>query len=132
MSYKVIEDLINQKIIGFEKNDELKLYTNDGFFHFYHQQDCCEGVYLEDVCGDLNDLKDNVIIKAEVVTNRDDPPTDDSDESYTWTYFKIGTRKGEVTLRFFGTSNGYYSEDIDIDFVHNNGKRKRIHDSWDM
>lgn len=131
MSYKIIEELLNKKIIGFERSEELKLFTNDGYFHFYHDQDCCEYVTLEDVCGDLNDLKDEVIIKAESVTNRNDPApeTEYLDDSYTWTFFKLGTIKGEVTLRFFGTSNGYYSEDIDIDFISKNGKCTKIYNS---
>jgi hypothetical protein len=77
-----------------------------------HDQDCCESVYIDDVVGDLQDLVGLPIAMAEVVTNSDNPKSDGhyADESCTWTFYKLATAKGYVTIRWYGSSNGYYSE----------------------
>jgi hypothetical protein len=87
------------------ENDEVR-YT------LYHQNDCCESVYVEDICGDLEDLEGWPMLIAKEDTNADDPGTCGG-ESYTWTFYNFATFKGYVTIRFLGESNGYYSEDVD-------------------
>lgn len=92
-------------------------------FLMHHEQDCCERVYLEDVAGDWDDLIGTPIFLAEEVSNHDNPrsglgPEDDAywevPDSETWTFYKFATIKGSVTLRWYGTSNGYYSERVSI------------------
>ena len=82
----------------------------------YHDQQCCENVYIEDICGDLSDLIDVPILIADEVINyeEDVPPTDLNQDSYTWTFYKIDTAKGGVTIRWLGTSNGCYSETVSL------------------
>jgi hypothetical protein len=79
----------------------------------FHERDCCEQVFLDDVIGDIDDLLNNPILIAEVSTNRDNPKNE-YDESCTWTFYKIATINGYVDLRWYGTSNGYYSEEVDF------------------
>jgi hypothetical protein len=90
----------------------------------HHQQDCCEMVDLEDVCGDVADLLGSPILLAEEVVSDADPPgfemsEDDKAwrESFTWTFYKLATINGFVTIRWYGESNGYYSEGVDFQEV---------------
>lgn len=96
-------------------NEEVVFLSADGErFVMEHDQDCCESVYVEDICGDLNDLVGTPIAFAEESSNSDDPPAIGHDDSYTWTFYRIGTVKGTVVIRWFGSSNGYYSESVDF------------------
>lgn len=104
------------KIEGMEKDSGcIEFFCSDGTkYVMNHEQDCCESVYLEDVCGDKEDLLNSPILLAEEVKNADGPALNEYEESWTWTFYKLATIKGTVTLRWYGTSNGYYSEDVDF------------------
>jgi hypothetical protein len=106
-----------------EQGSEELIFTCAGNerFKMFHQQDCCESVELAEIVGDLNDVIGHEIIEAEVVTNSEDDKPDDHADSWTWTFYKLGTKMGFVTLRWLGQSNGYYSESVD--FVALNRKR---------
>jgi len=116
MEFKDLLGLVLKSIENDEKNDTLIFRTEDRKFIMHHDQDCCESVNLEEVIGDLNDLLDQPILLAEEVTS-DENPKEEYDESFTWTFYKLATNKGYVTLRWYGASNGYYSEKIDFDEV---------------
>lgn len=107
-----------------DETTELIFSTTCGrTFRMFHKQDCCERVYLEDVCGDLNNLLGAPVQQAECVKQEYVNPSENTpgydlmgwhDASLTWTFYKIATIKGSVTLRWYGASNGYYSEGVDF------------------
>jgi len=97
-----------------EGSDNIRFYTKDQVFVMYHSQDCCENVSVEDIIGDIDDLLNTPILLAEEVTS-DKNPDDikkDCQSSFTWTFYKLSTIKGSVTIRWYGESNGYYSESV--------------------
>ena len=97
-------------------NDELRLYLTDSHYvRFYHEQDCCESVSIDDICGSLEDLVGEPLTEAEEVSGYNGPET--GDESYTWTFYRFATRLGAVTVRWYGSSNGYYSEGVSVAIV---------------
>ena len=95
------------------------IVTEDESYCLYHCQDCCESVSIEDICGDLDDLVGTPILLAEEVVHDECAMPDgiekpSSDDSWTWTFYKLSTIKGSVTIRWFGSSNGYYSESVEF------------------
>jgi len=102
-----------------DSNDRVTFETETGEeYVMYHSQDCCESVYLEDVAGEWNDLVGSPILRAEENVSSDWPEEvkkEDHgfiDDSFTWTFYRIATAKGTVVLRWYGSSNGYYSESV--------------------
>lgn len=102
--------------------------TNDNIcYSLEHEQDCCEQVWIEEIEGDVRALIGSPILVAEEASNawhstetnrimhalhNRDPIYSREAESYTWTFYKIATIQGWVDIRFYGTSNGYYSESV--------------------
>lgn len=117
---EVLEGKTISKIEQSEDNEVLTFYTSDGeVYKMYHMQDCCESVWLEEVIGDLTHLVGKKILRAKEVTNQDEGDRlGEYDESYTWTFYHLTSEDGDdVTLRWYGTSNGYYSESVDFVLV---------------
>ena len=114
------KDLIGKKIIeitGLEVGSDLVVFVcEDGKqFKMYHDQDCCESVQVEDVCGDIAHLIGQTVLSAEESSNNDDPPA--FSESHTWTFYRIATNRGMVVIRWLGESNGYYAESVDFEEI---------------
>jgi len=130
---KIIKDIrvVDSKEIVFET-------IGGNTYRMQHEQDCCECVVIEDICGDMRDLIGVPIVQAfERTSSKDDerpliecykqkaidrllnkPMPDYNDESFTWTFYTIATIKGTVTIRWYGSSNGYYSESVNFEEVY--------------
>ena len=100
-------ELIGKTITEVEDSEyNVTFKTSDGStYEMYHEKDCCEVVYLEDITGSWDDIVGQVVTDAFVNTN--DVDCDDGEEM--WTFYTLETFKGAVTLRWNGSSNGYYS-----------------------
>ncbi len=119
-----IEELVGKTLTEVNQNeDELIFIVDDGTqYKMCHLQDCCESVSIDDINGDLSDLIGVPILKAEEVSSyepsseEDIKRTEEANEygSCTWTFYKLATIKGYVDIRWFGESNGYYSEEVDF------------------
>lgn len=115
--------LVGTTLLGIEgakeDSEEIKFSLTDGrMFRMAHNQDCCESVSVEDICGDLDDLIGSPIIQAEEssseVRPEGVPEPKYSDDAQEWTFYRIATAKGLVVIRWYGSSNGYYSTDVDF------------------
>ena len=119
MNEEIIKKMVGQtfsEVIG-EVGGDLVTFKNEKVtFQFAHEQDCCESVAIDDICGDLEDLVGVPIVIAEESTSHENPDgvKKEYQDSFTWTFYKFVTIKGFVTLRWYGESNGYYSESVNV------------------
>lgn len=113
VNFEELEGKTIVEIHGMEVgNDVIYFVCDDGtIYMMYHEQDCCESVDINDICGDVDFLLNTPITLAEKVTETGE---NEDYDSFTWTFYNFGTIKGYVTLRWYGESNGYYSESVDF------------------
>ena len=110
-----------------EETEDIAFHCKDDYIVvMYHEQDCCEQVYL-DSC-------DSVTNGVDIYTDCDWCEIEEvssegcgsktygarsngepwEDDSFTWTFYKLKTNKGYDNMRWYGCSNGYYSESVDF------------------
>jgi len=107
------------RVISFNCSDGTK-------YSMWHAQDCCEDVYVESITGDLENIVEVPILDAYCSTSTENQlevsekiKTDQKwNESFTWSFYTIRTLKGTVTIRWYGSSNGYYSESVEFVEIH--------------
>ena len=119
-----------EKVIGktFSKidqlGDEIIFTTKEGeIYKMFHYQDCCENVSIESIDGDLQDLIGNPILEFEERINPEGCVSKIEDDygSDTWTFYVIRNVKASVTIRWYGSSNGYYSESVNFIEIDSDG-----------
>lgn len=110
--FETIDQLNGKTLTKVDASDEnIWFYTTDNkAVRLWHQQDCCESVYVEDIVGDVSDLVGSPILRAEVRT--EDGESDYGDLLYT--FYELATINGSVTIRWNGSSNGYYSVRVSL------------------
>lgn len=116
---EVLNLLINRE------DDTVKFFFKDVTVTLYHSQDCCECVVIDDVNGEVSDICGQILEVAEVRTNEMDdtlaeqPKKSVWDDSNTWTFYTFRTIKGSLDIKFHGSSNGYYSESVNVNIERN-------------
>jgi hypothetical protein len=114
-SFKITDVKINGEIIF--KTENNKKIT------MFHEQSCCESVFITSKTDNLNILigKTIVDVTETVLPNhtfdRSIEAQYDDDNSFTWTFYKffykgVDDKTEEIEIIWFGTSNGYYDEGV--------------------
>ena len=98
----------------------ISIHTSDGkSYRMFHAQECCESVTIHDIQGDLQALVGSPIVKAREKTSDKFPADVERSqwqvEDFTWTTYFFETATAKVRIRWFGESNGYYSETVQIE-----------------
>ena len=121
---ELVEKLKGREIIswsGARKNSKEVIFYLDQeeSIVFGHDQHCCESVNLVDF--EKQGKMEGELLYIQESSNKDNPPNDWG--SHTWTFYDVRTTKGLLTMRWLGTSNGYYSESVDVTFGKVNADR---------
>lgn len=106
-----------EKVTGLcKEGEEVYFWCTDGdLFKMYHNQGCCESVVIDDIEFSGNeDLSGAIVYEAEELSSQEGDSPEDDYNSHTWTFYKLRTSVGYVTIKWHGSSNGYYSESVDF------------------
>ena len=107
-------------------DDEILITLSGGRrYKFWHRQDCCETVEIVGVDGDVKTLRGKIVrsFEHEVEPSGDPPP--EHPDSWTRTTLRFVTDENTVIVRWLGTSNGYYSENVDFSEISRSYRPKR-------
>jgi len=102
-----------------EESDKVTItFKHGGSITQFHEEDCCESVYVSQVDGNVRKHEGAVIHELiEKVLDKTEIPSDElpkyTDTSLTATFYTLKTSKGYLDWRWYGESNGYYSEGVD-------------------
>ncbi len=102
-------EFITQNDMELKPNmEEVYFVMEDGtVFGFGHKQQCCENVCLLDVePSSSEELRGAKIIESIVSSSSEEDPL-------VWTFYKIKTSKGYVTMRWGGPLS-YYGMEVDV------------------
>jgi hypothetical protein len=110
--YCNLEEIVGKTPVAIDnKGTEVHFRMSDGSHYVMtHIQSCCENVSVEDIAGDLNDLLNHPISLAEQRSNRVEIEYGDAQ----WTFYELQGPGGYATIRWYGTSNGYYGTGVDF------------------
>lgn len=97
-------------------SDEAFIYLLDkSEIKFYHSQEGPEDVKITCVTGDPNKIYGKIIDFIMLRMNGPESPPS-VDTSHTYTKYILITEHGRLEMTWAGTSNGYFDENVDIDY----------------
>lgn len=124
----ILQMMVGEEVLSLLINQEdntVKFFFKEVTVTLYHSQVCCENVVIDDVNGDVSDICGQILEVAEVRTSEIDDTTAEQpkksvcDDYNTWTFYTFRTIKGSLDIKFHGSSNGYYSERVDVSIEKN-------------
>ena len=125
-SWQLLDSLVGEKLryvdvmLGTEDEEcVLMLTTESGrTLKFHHYRECCESVEIENTEGNWLRIIGRPIVKTDYILERSD---DDNPMVNSWTRTTLifCTDRHTVTTVWFGESNGYYGEEIEITELEN-------------
>src|SRR4030042_2799225 len=107
VDFSILKGKILLKVDGGKVDDEEIFFTTtEGeIYTLFYEHDCCASCGIVDIAGDLNDLIGVPILLAEEVINKNENPSGldipEFQESFTWTFYKLVTIKGFVTISWY-------------------------------
>lgn len=118
---KVLKGQTILRIEGLKQyNEEVRIYLEDGsYLKMHHRQDCCECVRLED-------FECSGPCLGKVIDAYEEINEEGYGNTGTWTFYRIRLINGaELFMRWLGSSNGYYGEQVDLTLYAKDGKVSR-------
>ena len=108
---KIVKNIFFDEEKKWKGSHTLVIETENEAYILNHECESSEEVYIEDIEGNIFCIINQEILLAEESSKKVE---DDfvCNPSETWTFYKIATAKGYVTIRWYGGSSGWYSEEV--------------------
>jgi hypothetical protein len=111
-------NMVGARVLSIEgaevESKTVVIVTDRGTLTLEHDQDCCEQVAVEEVDGDPADLVGHVLtVASESSEGSPENHSRGEGDLMRWTFYRFCTSNGDLTIRWYGASNGWYSVDVD-------------------
>jgi hypothetical protein len=108
--FESLKDKIIKNIKINTKEDEiLFIDSDDKKYLMWHDQDFNERMYIENICGDLDDILNSPILFV------DETIIDNKESHEKFTFYRLATTKGSVTVRWCGEYNSRSSVSFGVE-----------------
>lgn len=115
---ELFESLAGKTLTTYRYDGENGLFLTfgDETYVMRHDQSCCEKVSLETSANEMDALVGQKIHHAYVNARQSErlDKHGNLDGTMTWTFYVLQGGTSCVVLRWVGSSNGYYSEEVDF------------------